>query len=111
MLNIERIDQVGEKTIIFRPISVVTAAKMIIKAIRKRRFNNAVGHVTSGKMIASQLMAVTPLLKPFPKGRRHTVRLSGDDLLIVAQHIGPRLPEGAIKLPEESKIKYWLVIV
>ena len=37
---------------------------------------------------------------------RQSVMLGPDDDLIVAQYIGPRLPEGATELPEGARIEW-----
>ncbi len=40
---------------------------------------------------------------------RPTVKMATGDKAIVAQYIGPRLPEGATKLPEGARIEFFLV--
>ena len=37
---------------------------------------------------------------------RQSVLLNREDVLIVAQYIGPRLPEGATELPEGARIEW-----
>ena len=40
---------------------------------------------------------------------RPTVKMVSGDKAVVAQYIGPRLAEGATKLPEGAKIEFFLV--
>lgn len=40
---------------------------------------------------------------------RESVKLSPDQILLVGQYSGPRLPEGATSLPEGAAIEWWLV--
>ena len=40
---------------------------------------------------------------------RASLQLTDEDVLIVAQYRGPRLPEGATKLPEGAAIEFWKV--
>jgi hypothetical protein len=40
---------------------------------------------------------------------RPTVKMTTGDRAIVAQYIGPRLPEGATRLPEGARIEFFLV--
>ena len=40
---------------------------------------------------------------------RATVKLAKGDSLIVAQYVGPRLPEGTKTLPEGSAFEYWCI--
>jgi hypothetical protein len=42
---------------------------------------------------------------------RPTIKTATGDKAIVAQYIGPRLPEGATTLPEGAKIEFFLVEV
>jgi hypothetical protein len=40
---------------------------------------------------------------------RPTVKMTSSDKAVVAQYIGPRLPEGATKLPEGARVEFFLV--
>lgn len=42
---------------------------------------------------------------------RSTVKLDRGDTAFVGQYSGPRLPEGAVELPEGAEIKWWWVYV
>jgi hypothetical protein len=112
MLNTALIEEVGGKTITFRPITPLKAAELVQNGLKSESFKNAVGHSTSDGLIRGQLEEVLPKIEGMiPKGKRETVKLSGGELVIVGQYIGPRLNEGAIALPENSQIKYWLIIL
>jgi hypothetical protein len=40
---------------------------------------------------------------------RRSISLGMDDLLLVGQYIGPRLPEGATALPEGARLEWWVI--
>jgi len=44
-----------------------------------------------------------------PKGVRKDFKLDADTCLLVAQYVGPRLPEGATALPPGANIEYYVV--
>ena len=41
--------------------------------------------------------------------KRPNLVLQPEDLVVVAQYIGPRLPEGATELPANARIEYFTV--
>ena len=41
--------------------------------------------------------------------KRPNLMFEPEDLVVVAQYVGPRLPEGATSLPENAKIDYFAV--
>lgn len=43
------------------------------------------------------------------KPNRETMKLDAGDVLVVAQYVGPRLPEGATELPPNARIEYFTV--
>lgn len=45
------------------------------------------------------------------KTNRVGVKLEDNDLIIVAQYVGDRLPEGSTGLPLGAKIEFWLVVI
>ncbi len=69
---------------------------------------NAIGHPDTDRVIRGMLENGGCYC---PVGQRANVTLTGDpdECLLVAQYIGPRLPEGATTLPEGAKIE-WLVV-
>jgi hypothetical protein len=62
----------------------------------------AIGHTDTAAIVESDLQV--PNL-----GNRISVKLTANDQLLVAQYIGPRLPEGTKTLPEGSEIQYFTV--
>jgi hypothetical protein len=65
-------------------------------------FVSAVGHVDIAAIISTEMDMDIQMA-------RQNVTLSEDDILIIAQYSGPRLPEGTTTLPEGANIR-WIVI-
>ncbi len=63
---------------------------------------SCIGHADTAKVLSSILEMDIPT-------NRVTVQLRENERCIVAQYIGPRLPEGAISLPEGAEIRFFLV--
>ena len=63
---------------------------------------SAVGHADTAAVFSSVLGVAVPC-------NRATVALKDGDAALVGQYSGPRLPEGAVSLPEGAAIK-WLVV-
>ena len=63
---------------------------------------SAVGHADTAAVFSSVLGVEIPC-------NRATVALKEGDVALVGQYSGPRLPEGAVSLPEGAAIK-WLVV-
>jgi hypothetical protein len=77
--------------------------KLSIADVNKRLdegFCSGIGHADTAAVIGNLLGRTIPC-------NRATIVL--EDALIVAQYVGPRLPEGATKLPEGATITFWLV--
>lgn len=85
----------------FTRISPMTAAAEL-----KDGFTGAIGHADTAAIVAGQLG-----LDPAAVFARHTVTLTDGDQVIVAQYRGPRLPEGAVTLPDGAAIDYYRVVV
>lgn len=69
------------------------------------QFNNCescIGHADTANVLSN-------LLQNEISCNRVTVQLKQNERCIVAQYIGPRLPEGSLRLPEGSKIDFFLV--
>ena len=69
------------------------------------QFNNCescIGHADTANVLSTLLQREIPC-------NRVTVQLKQNERCIVAQYIGPRLHEGAISLPEGSRIEFFLV--
>jgi len=83
------------------PISLAEA--MI--AFKEEAPESAVGHAETAAILSGLLGAPVPF-------NRATVKLNIGDAAIVAQYIGPRLPEGATSLPDGAKIEFrWVRIL
>ena len=67
---------------------------------------NAIGHATTDTLIRSILKIDNCEVPP---GKRRTVSIDNFDRLLVAQYRGPRLAEGATKLPADAHIEWWCV--
>ena len=84
----------------FRPTSLREARL----AVRDEgvRVTSAVGHADTAVVVGSLLGIDVPC-------QRRNVTLRKGCVLLVAQVVGGRLPEGATELPEGVKIEFWEV--
>ena len=80
--------------------SPATAAE--VKALLANGFTSAVGHASTVPLLEEALGVPTP-------AARATIDLTPEDVLILAQYIGDRLPEGATTLPPGARLD-WLVV-
>jgi hypothetical protein len=71
----------------------------------------AVGHADTARVIGALLSLPEADINRMVEvaQTRPTVKMAGRDKALVAQYIGPRLPEGATKLPEGARIEFFLV--
>jgi hypothetical protein len=84
--------------IIFRRISLDEASRLVREA---QQVVSAIGHADTARIVGQQLgVELLP--------DRQNVQL-GDELMLVAQYIGPRLPEGATELPSGARVEYFVV--
>jgi len=67
-----------------------------------KNFVSIVGHADVAAVLSDLLGIDVPV-------NRVSVSLQPGDVLFVGQYCGPRLPEGAKKLPEGAKIKWYRV--
>lgn len=89
----------SEALIRIKKVSLEEAREIIAEG-----FTSAVGHPDTAAILSDLLgMEVAP--------NRATITLQRGDKLLVAQYVGPRLPEGTTKLPEGAKIVFYLVEV
>ena len=84
--------------IIFRHIGLSEAQRLVREA---DTVVSAIGHADTARLVGAQLGVEL-------QADRRTVTL-GDELTLVAQYVGPRLPEGATGLPQGARIEYFLV--
>lgn len=65
-------------------------------------WESAVGHADTAAVFADQLGL--PILQ-----NRISVKLKSGEFALIGQYIGPRLPEGAVALPEGATFEWWIV--
>lgn len=84
--------------VIFDPMSPTEAAAELTFG----EWTSAIGHADTARIVGKMMGLDVPM-------NRVNVELKGDDVLIVAQVVGGRLPEGATELPEGIDIVFWAV--
>jgi len=84
--------------IIFRRISVDEARRLVQEA---SQVVSAIGHADTAKIVGRELGIEL-------QADRRSITL-GDELTLVAQYTGPRLPEGATELPQGAHIQFFVV--
>ena len=82
----------------FKPITQKQAKKMV----KANVFVSAIGHGDTANMVSKLLDTNIPM-------NRISVNLKDDDVLLVAQLSGGRLPEGATTIPDGMSIQFWVV--
>ena len=65
---------------------------------------SCIGHPDTANVVAS-------ILGRKVETARISVSLNPEDILYVAQYIGPRLPEGCTKLPEGAEMKFYKITI
>ena len=63
---------------------------------------SAVGHADTARLFSAVCGRELP-------AQRMVIELTTEDILLVGQYTGPRLPEGTATLPMGARIKWWLV--
>lgn len=64
------------------------------------KFESAIGHPDTAAVVSD-------LVGQAVESRRISIKLADDDMLVVAQLVGGRLPEGATRLPDGFEIKFF----
>lgn len=85
-------------------INVMEISKDVAVEILKNGFVSAIGHEDTAKILTDKLGL------PVAHARVN-FSLNKDTLLIVAQVVGGRLPEGATSLPAGTSIKFLTVLM
>jgi hypothetical protein len=80
-----------------------------VRALSLTSARMLVGNLTSVVGHADAAAVFTTVLRSEVACNRASVTLEAGDSLLVGQYSGPRLPEGATKLPEGANIKWFLV--
>ena len=73
-----------------------------VDEVKKISLESAIGHADTARILSGILEREIPT-------NRISITLNSGDTAIVAQYIGPRLPEGATQLPEGAILKFYLV--
>jgi len=74
------------------------------KDLLKDGFENYIGHKDIANVVSNELGINVEMSE-----KRPNLVLQPEDLVVVAQYIGPRLPEGATELPANARIEYFTV--
>jgi hypothetical protein len=71
----------------------------------------AIGHTDTARIVGDLLGLPEEDIARMVEAaqNRPTVKMTAGDKAVVAQYIGPRLPEGATRLPEGARIEFFLV--
>ena len=85
-------------TMSFKPVTLEQAIKMVETNI----FVSAIGHEDTANVVSNLFKKEIPM-------NRISVNLGNNDVLLVAQLMGGRLPEGATTIPEGMTIQFWVV--
>ena len=73
-----------------------------VKYVKNMTLESAIGHADTANILSNILERNIPV-------NRSTVSLDSGDEAVVAQYIGPRLPEGATQLPDGAIIKFYFL--
>ena len=105
MISQDRFNKSAQCTVSIERISVEIAKNLIESFIKLGgSIDSAIGHDSTARIVSSILGINIPF-------NRKDLALSGEEDIIVAQYIGPRLPEGATSLPDGAKIEFYKVYV
>lgn len=85
-------------------ISVATLTTEEATRALANGFTSAIGHSDIAAVVSDILGVDAPM-------NRVNLTLTTGDVLVVAQYVGPRLPEGATTLPEGAKIVFKMVTI
>lgn len=88
-----------EYSIAFKPVAVEE-----VKETLSGGFISYIGHQDLASVLSSMLGVEVPV-------NRANYKIEPEDIVVVAQYTGPRLPEGATKLPENASIEFWRVAI
>jgi len=93
-------------TVSISPLSIMEASSSFTCPFGtgKKILDSAIGHEDMAKVVSSILGFEVPAI-------RRTVKMRVGECAILAQYTGPRLPEGATKLPEGAEIRFYDIFV
>lgn len=96
--SINMLDRAGQD-ISFIPVNLQAVKNLL----HNHNVESAVGHPGTAAVLSNLLES------DIECNRSNVQLLHNETSLIVAQYIGPRLPEGATTLPEGARIEFWQV--
>ena len=103
MLDLTKAQQVR-----FTPLTTEQAGDLLGREggsiLTGRKLESCVGHPDTAGLIGVVLDRPVTF-------NRVTVRLEDEEMAVVAQYIGPRLPEGVTELPEGAQLEFVLISV
>jgi len=83
-----------------KPMSQTEASNIL----KSNKFISAIGHADMANILTNMMgVSITQ--------NRISLNINPGDTLIIAQYIGPRLPEGTTTLPENATIKFYHVTI
>lgn len=98
--SINMFPELIERAVKFVPVPLEQARGLVKEFSGELR--GAIGHETTAAVVSG-------LLEVAVKHDRMSVVFGRDEILLVAQYTGPRLPEGVTILPDGAAVNFWLV--
>ena len=92
--SLNMLDVTAVATVSVQPVSVGEARDILANGVE-----SAIGHTDTAAVVGEVLGIVVP-------ANRANVRLVSGSQALVAQYVGPRLPEGTTCLPEGARIDF-----
>lgn len=83
-------------------LSIRKVRTEVVREFLADGFVSAIGHADTAAVVSDDLGLQV-------EANRVNVNFQVDDVLVVAQYKGPRLPEGTTRLPEGATIEYFVV--
>ena len=105
-LNMVDWDDLAEPTAVNFFASPISKDEMAARINTAEKVCVAIGHADTARVVSGDLG-----VELLPQRTQVVLRRNGKDVILVAQYVGPRLPEGATELPEGATIRYFYVDV
>lgn len=102
LLNALSLNMLPEEggAVVYAPV----ALEVVQELAREGALQSAIGHADTARVLSGILGVPV-------EANRVSVKLAPFDKAVVAQYVGPRLPEGATTLPEGATMRFYLVEV
>lgn len=113
----------GGVTLDARELSLVQAKAMLTRLVeiewenddlsvsrhREKEFSGQsyIGHEDTARLLSG----ILGVRSEIPVSRDKFVFSNKDEMVVVAQYLGPRLPEGATELPEGAEVRFYRVLL